>query len=84
MRFADSKPVASPLLYRMVQDTLRGPHYAYLNTISHRARIFGVRRRKGSLQVRVAERTHMRWVPVRSHSITINACTPSEKTYMVC
>ena len=84
MRFADIEPVASPNLCRMVQDTLRGPHYTYLNTISCRARIFGVRRRKGILQVRVAERTHMRWVPVSSHSITVNACTPSEKTYMVC
>jgi hypothetical protein len=84
MRFADIEPVASSLLYRMVQDTLRGPHYAYLNTSSRRARIFGVRRRAGILQVRVAERTRMRWVPVRSHSMTINACTASEKTYLVC
>ena len=84
MRVADIEPVASLVLYRIVQETLRSPQYAYLNTISCRARIFGVRRRKGNLQVRVAERTRMRWVSVRSHSITVNACTPSEKTYMVC
>jgi hypothetical protein len=84
MLFAEIEPLASSVLYRRLEDTLRGPHSAYLNTISHRARIFGVRRRSGGLQVRVVDIKNMRWVPVGHHSITLNACTPSEKTYTVC
>jgi len=84
MRCADIEPLASTILYQRVKDTLRGPHSAYLNTISHRARIFGVRRRRGSLQVRVVDNEIMRWVPVGHHSITLNACAPSERTHTVC
>jgi len=84
MLFADIEPLSSTVLYQRVKDTLNGPYSAYLNTISHRARIFGVRRRKGSLQVRVVDDTHIRWVSVGHHSLTLNACAPSERTHTVC
>ena len=84
MQIADIEPLSSSVLYQRVKDTLRGPYSAYLNTISHRARIFGVRRRRGSLQVRVVEDAHLRWVPVGHHSIPLNACAPSERTHTVC
>ena len=73
MLFADIEPLSATVLYQRVKDTLSGPHAAYLNTISHRARVFSVRRRRGSLQVRVVDDKHIRWVPVGHHSITLYA-----------
>lgn len=84
MLFTDIEPLSVTQLYSELKDLLRGPHYAYLNTIRCRARIFNVRRRKGILEVRIeADAQRMKWEPVGYHNVTLNACSPSERTCAV-